>query len=176
RCVVSGVSTTEEAKDGRLHCEVSFKHRKPSAVVLVMASELSLELPKIVNGSFIRSCSVSRSKSIIPLTTFSPTRRVSRMSPSIARQPRTKQCLWVLKASNPFNIMRGDLATVLGRLQYILEMAMSMSPNLTPEKGTCDELKADLTDLDDNPSLYHNDSDDSDGDEDEASDENDYYS
>ncbi len=81
----------------------------------------------------------------------------------------------VLKASNPFDIMRGDLATVLRCLQYILEMAMSMSPKLTPEKGTSEAGNDDL-DLDDNPSLYHDDSDDLDGDEDEASDENDYYS
>jgi hypothetical protein len=51
----------------------------------------------------------------------------------------------VLKVSNTFNIMRRDLEIVLGCIQYILETAMSMSPNLTPEKGTSDngeELEA----------------------------------
>jgi hypothetical protein len=63
----------------------------------------------------------------------------------------------VLKLSRQFDVMQGDLPTVLGCLQYILEMAMSMTPNLTPEKGgskKSDELEADADppiDVDDSP-------------------------
>jgi hypothetical protein len=69
----------------------------------------------------------------------------------------------VLKQSRLFNVMDGDLLTVLGCLQYILEMAMSMSPNLTSEKGALkksDGLEADgddPIDLDDTPYLHYND-------------------
>ena len=61
--------------------------------------------------------------------------------------------------------MVGDLLTVLGCLKYILETAMSMSPNLMPEKKEAleknDELEAygdDLIDLDDPPYLHCDDS------------------
>lgn len=63
----------------------------------------------------------------------------------------------VLKLSRQFDVMQGDLPTVLGCLQYILEMTMSMTPNSTPEKGRSkksDELEADADppiDVDDNP-------------------------
>lgn len=48
--------------------------------------------------------------------------------------------------------MHGDLPIVLGCMQYILETAMSMSPNLTPEKEALkksdnSELEADGDDL-----------------------------
>jgi len=51
----------------------------------------------------------------------------------------------VLKQSRQFDIMRGGLSTVLGCLKYILEIAMSMTPTSTLEKGmskTSDELEA----------------------------------
>jgi hypothetical protein len=54
--------------------------------------------------------------------------------------------------------MHGALSTVLGCLQYILEMAMSMTPNLKKSDG----LEADADDpidVDDTPYL-HNDDDD----------------
>ncbi|KAF8329592.1 hypothetical protein F5887DRAFT_1064326 [Amanita rubescens] len=79
----------------------------------------------------------------------------------------------VLKESNEFNIMHGNLPTVLGCLQYILEMAMSMCPNSTPEKGALnkgDEFEIDSDesiDLDDNPYLYRADDSDSDSDSDD---------
>lgn len=63
----------------------------------------------------------------------------------------------VLKLSRQFDVMQGDLPTVLGCLQYILEMTMSMTPNSTPEKGRSkksDEFEADADppiDVDDNP-------------------------
>jgi len=69
----------------------------------------------------------------------------------------------VLKESRLFNVMHGALSTVLGCLRYILETAMSMYPNLTPERGALeksDELEAngdDPFDVDDSP---HRDSDD----------------
>ncbi|KAF8730598.1 hypothetical protein AX14_005406, partial [Amanita brunnescens Koide BX004] len=69
----------------------------------------------------------------------------------------------VLKESGLFNVMDGNLSTVLECLQYILETAMSMFPSETPEwEGLKkrDELQADgddLIDLDDSPYL---DSDD----------------
>ena len=58
----------------------------------------------------------------------------------------------LLKQSRVLNVMDGDLSIVLGCLQYILEMAMSMSPNLTPERRTLkksndSELEADGDDL-----------------------------
>ena len=65
----------------------------------------------------------------------------------------------VLKQSRQFDVTQGDLPTVLGCLQHILEMAMSM----TPEKGglkKSDESEADaddLIDLDDTPYLHHGD-------------------
>jgi hypothetical protein len=69
----------------------------------------------------------------------------------------------VLKQSKLFSIMHRDLPTVLGCLQYILGMAMSMAPNLTAEKGglkQSDDNRVvdadDPIDLDDNPYL-HND-------------------
>ncbi|KAF8808660.1 hypothetical protein BYT27DRAFT_7188627 [Phlegmacium glaucopus] len=67
----------------------------------------------------------------------------------------------VLKQSKQFDIMRGDLPTVLGCLKYILEIAIFMTPTSTPEKGmlmTSDELEADADDpidLDDTPYLQH---------------------
>ncbi|KAF8336667.1 hypothetical protein F5887DRAFT_891341, partial [Amanita rubescens] len=71
----------------------------------------------------------------------------------------------VLKLSRLFNVMQEDLSTVLGSLRYILEMAMSMTPNVTPEKGALmesDELEdddpiGDPIDLDDNPYLHSDD-------------------
>ena len=62
----------------------------------------------------------------------------------------------VLKQSRLFNVMDGDLSTVLGCLRYILETAMSMSQNLTKS----DELEADgddPIDLDDSPYLHSDD-------------------
>ena len=53
--------------------------------------------------------------------------------------------------------MQGDLLTMLGCLKYILEFAISMTPT---SKNTSDELDADaddVIDLDDSPSLQHND-------------------
>jgi len=69
----------------------------------------------------------------------------------------------ILKQSRQFDIMRGGLSTVLGCLNHILEIAMSMTPTSTLEKGmlkTSDKLEADaddLIDLDDTPYLQHND-------------------
>ena len=58
----------------------------------------------------------------------------------------------LLKESRVLNILHGDLPIVLGCMQYILETAMSMSPNLTPEKEALkksdnSELEADGDDL-----------------------------
>ncbi|KIL58496.1 hypothetical protein M378DRAFT_86420 [Amanita muscaria Koide BX008] len=69
----------------------------------------------------------------------------------------------VLKQSRQFNVMKGDLSTVLGCLRYILAMEMSMTAYLTPEKeglDKSDELEADADDpidLDDNYYLHHDD-------------------
>ena len=41
----------------------------------------------------------------------------------------------VLKLSKRFDILEGSLKVVLGCLEYVLEKAANMSPNLTPEKG-----------------------------------------
>lgn len=63
----------------------------------------------------------------------------------------------VLKQSKQLDIMQGDLLTMLGCLKYILEFAISMTPT---SKNTSDELDADaddVIDLDDSPSLQHND-------------------
>ena len=71
--------------------------------------------------------------------------------------------------------MDGKLPTVLGCLQYILEVAMSTSPNSEPgalDKG--DELETDFDEsinLDDNPYLYRTDDSDLDSD----SDDDNYY-
>jgi hypothetical protein len=58
----------------------------------------------------------------------------------------------ILRQSKLFNVLDGDLSTVLGCLQYILETAMSMSPNLTPGTDADDPI-----DLDDSPYLYSDD-------------------
>ncbi|KAM6490616.1 hypothetical protein JOM56_013959 [Amanita muscaria] len=69
----------------------------------------------------------------------------------------------VLKQSRQFNVMKGDLSTVLGCLRYTLAMEMSMTPYLTPEKEGLDksaELEADADDpidLDDNHYLHQDD-------------------
>ncbi|KAF8344475.1 hypothetical protein F5887DRAFT_1062102 [Amanita rubescens] len=55
----------------------------------------------------------------------------------------------VLKQSRLLNVIHGDLSTVLGCFQYVLEMAMS---NLTPEADSDDPI-----DLDDNPYLHYDD-------------------
>jgi hypothetical protein len=56
----------------------------------------------------------------------------------------------VLKRSRQFNLMDGDLSIVLGCLQHILKMAMSMSLNLTPEAYGDNSI-----DLDDTPYLHY---------------------
>ncbi len=48
------------------------KPRQLSTVVLITASELSSDPTKVVNGSFTRSCSASRPKSMAPLRTLLP--------------------------------------------------------------------------------------------------------
>lgn len=66
----------------------------------------------------------------------------------------------VLKKSRTFDVKLGNLSIVLGCLQYILEMAMSMSPNLTPERDALNELEADgddPIDLYDSPHLHSDD-------------------
>ncbi|KAM6498924.1 hypothetical protein JOM56_006872 [Amanita muscaria] len=63
----------------------------------------------------------------------------------------------VLKESSLFSVRQGGLSTVLGSLRYILEMARSMSPNLTPEKGGLEADADDVIDLDDTPYLHHDD-------------------
>ncbi|KAM6489247.1 hypothetical protein JOM56_015298, partial [Amanita muscaria] len=65
----------------------------------------------------------------------------------------------VLKKSNLFDVRQGGLETVLGSLRYIFEMAMSMSPNLTPEKKKNDALEVeanadDVINIDDTPFLH----------------------
>ena len=109
-----------------------------------------------------------------PLTTLLPNWSCISLVSVNSRQPEG-----VLKESNEFNIMRGTSQTVLGCLQCILEMAISMSPNPASEKGALnkgDELETDSDesiDLDDNPYLYRTDDPDKDSDSD--SDDDDYY-
>lgn len=78
----------------------------------------------------------------------------------------------VLKESRPFNVKyKNDLLIVLGCFRYILEMALTMSPNLTPEKEALkksDESEAegdDPIDLDDSRYLHCDDDDDDDDDD-----------
>ncbi|KAF5379526.1 hypothetical protein D9615_006508 [Tricholomella constricta] len=64
----------------------------------------------------------------------------------------------VVKLSKVFDVLQGELPLVLGCLRYILEKAMSMIPNSTPEKGRSEsdesEVDADpLIDVDDHPNL-----------------------
>jgi hypothetical protein len=63
----------------------------------------------------------------------------------------------VLKESRLFNLMHGDLSTVLGCLQDILETAMSMFPDLTPEREALNELEADGDDPIDVDALHSDD-------------------
>jgi len=68
----------------------------------------------------------------------------------------------VIKKSRHFDIMQGDLATVLGCLKYILETAMSMTLTEKGMQKTNNELEDDTDDpinLDDTPYLQHNDDD-----------------
>ena len=151
---------------------------------LIMPSELSSDPGrKFQIGSFTRSCSASRpnfigslSNALAQLVVYLACLRQSRVN-----RGRSNTSIYgvatdglsyifvtithegVLKESGLFNVMDGNLSTVLECLQYILETAMSMFPSETPEwEGLkkSDELQADgddLIDLDDSPYL---DSDD----------------
>ena len=48
-----------------------------------------------------------------------------------------------LKQSRLFGVTRGDLLTVLRCSRHILETAMSMTPNLTPDKTGSQSEKSD---------------------------------
>lgn len=54
----------------------------------------------------------------------------------------------VLKQSRRFEVTEGDMLTVLGRLKYMLEMPVSISPNVTPEKGGGESVEDHDSDMD----------------------------
>ena len=67
-----------------------------------------------------------------------------------------------IKRSKQFDVMKGDLSTVLGCLKYILETAMSMTLTSTLEKGglkteLLDHDADDLFDMSDTPYMRPND-------------------
>jgi hypothetical protein len=54
----------------------------------------------------------------------------------------------VLKQSRRFEVTEGDMLTVLGRLKFMLEMSVSISPNVTLEKGGGESVEDHDSDMD----------------------------
>ncbi|KAF8346750.1 hypothetical protein F5887DRAFT_960853 [Amanita rubescens] len=171
---VSGISATQSTDVGRrtptpwdtvkVHCDVSFTHKMettPKTVVYgrvdygvgIRSNRLFYSLLLCVEANFHGNLDNVLTQLVVYLACLRQSRVNGGRSDTSVHGVATDGLSYVfvtitdegvLKQSRLLNVIHGDLSTVLGCFQYVLEMAM---PN-----------GDDPIDLDDNPYLYYNES------------------